>query len=106
MRPEYQRLAELGPMPGDDAPAEVIECYVQLTDTLPVPEAADEIALIVRTFPKNGETFYGVAWALLHCLEASPLWPEAAAGYRQPVYTPEQEWMQTLQRRIDHARGE
>ncbi|WP_425147886.1 hypothetical protein [Deinococcus sp.] len=103
MRPEYQQLDQLGQMPGDEVPSELIDRYVQVTDALPVPESADEIAVIVRTFPKFGQTFQGVAWTLLHCLEASPLWLATAVEYRQQAFGPEDEWMETLQRRIDKA---
>ncbi|WP_424949599.1 hypothetical protein [Deinococcus sp.] len=90
-------------MPSDDAPGEVVDRFVEVTDTLPAPESAEEIGVIVRAFPQHGDTFHGLAWTLLHCLEASPLWPTVAERYRQQAYTPEDEWMDTLLRRLANA---
>lgn len=100
MRPEYRALQRLGQMSEESATQEDIDRFVEATDQLPAPGTEDEIEVILQTLPRNGETYYGVAWTLLHCLEASPLWVRVAGRYERPSYEPEDEWLETLQRRV------
>lgn len=64
----------------DDMPYEALVRAEQLLKELnddPEPLTADEIRALVAILPASGETAYGLAWTVLHRIEASPHWPVA-----------------------------
>lgn len=106
MRLQYAALRRLGRMSEEAATDDQIAHFAEIADHLPVPDTVEEIEVILQSLPLHGETFYGVAWTLLHCLEASPLWLEVAGRYERPTYGPEDEWLETLHRRIANWRSQ
>ena len=101
MRAEYLELQALGQM-CEAADDEIrVQRFVEVIDALPAPDTQVEIESILKTFPSGGDTYFGVAWTLLHTLEASPLWLQLAEQYRP--HDEQDEWLGTLQRRIANA---
>ena len=76
MRPEFQALVRLGPLPPDDALDEDGAWQYQATiDALPARPTAEEAAVLIGILPPDDSTSYGMAWSILHAIEASPSWP-------------------------------
>jgi len=79
IRPEVSELVKLGRFPSEDkAGPEIIKQQEVLLLGLNAssPASNDEVHALVQLFNSNGEdTYYGLAWTLLHLIEKSPGWP-------------------------------
>jgi hypothetical protein len=77
MRPGFEALVQLGPLPADDALDEgTARQYVQAIDAIleMVPTTEEALAL-VGILPPDDSDALELAWPLLHAIEASPGWP-------------------------------
>jgi hypothetical protein len=75
MRREFEHLVGLGPLPANDALDEAAaRLYEEAIDALPVP-TGDEATALLSIFPPDDSTSFGLAWSILHAVEASPAWP-------------------------------
>jgi hypothetical protein len=76
VRHEIENLIQLGPLPADDAlDQEVASRFVEAIDGLPACPTGEEAAALVAILPPDDSTAFGLAWSLLHAIEASPEWP-------------------------------
>jgi hypothetical protein len=77
MRPVVSELAALGRLPTAlDTPQADLDRWVRLLDEarLQAP-TADEIPSLLGLFPVGDDTAFGLAWTVLHAVEACPDWP-------------------------------
>ena len=80
MRHEFSDLVRLGALPADDALDEQeAHRYQAAIEALPPYASAEEAVALVNTLPPDDSTSFGLAWAVLHAIEASPAWPIWAA---------------------------
>ena len=80
MRHEYVELKGLGRLPADDALDESLATSFQaVISALPPPQNDEETLLLIAALPGDDSTAFGLAWGLLHNIEASPTWPIWAA---------------------------
>lgn len=76
MRSEFDELVALGPLPADNAlNEEAAQQYVAAIDALPTLPTAEEVLALVGILPPDDSTSFGLAWSILHAIEASPAWP-------------------------------
>lgn len=83
VRREFEDLLSLGPLPAADALTEQqAEMYGEALRHLPDAPTAEEAAALVGLLPPDETTAFGLAWTLVHAIEASPEWPvwDALAG--------------------------
>ena len=81
MRPEFVALLDLGPLPADDDLDEATaRKYDEAIDgpSAETPTIEEAVALL-GVFPPDDSTAFGLAWSLLHMIEASPGWPPRSA---------------------------
>lgn len=69
-RPSVRRLAELGPLPDEQADESRIAAHERALRDITPPVNADEAALLVTLF--GPDDCYGLAWTLLHLVESTP----------------------------------
>ena len=89
MRKEYRELVALA----TDA-----ERYEKALGRLPGNATAEEAAALVSLLPPDDSTDFGLAWTIIHAIEASSEWPVWVA---LDDGTP---WRTELRRRVDRAR--
>jgi hypothetical protein len=76
MRGQFERLVALGPLPGDDGLDETgARTYVEALDELTEAPTVAEAVALVGLLPPDESTALGLAWSLVHAIEASPEWP-------------------------------
>lgn len=76
MRSEFHELVQLGPRPADDdLDEETARRYVEAIDCLPAKPTTEEAVALVAILPPDDSTAFGLAWSILHAIEASPSWP-------------------------------
>lgn len=76
MRQEVEELIRLGPLPADDAlDEETARRCTDAIDALPVELTAEEAHALIGILPPDDSTAFGLAWSVLHAIEASPSWP-------------------------------
>ncbi|MBS2939748.1 hypothetical protein KDN32_18560 [Nocardioides sp. J2M5] len=76
MRLAFQELLRLGPLPpGDALDEQSAQRYETAIRTLPDGASADEAVALVDMLPSDDSTAFGLAWSVLHAIEASPAWP-------------------------------
>jgi hypothetical protein len=76
MRSEFENLVRLGRLPGDDALDEAAASqFANAIDGLPASPMCEEAAALVAILPPDDSTAFGMAWSILHAIEASPDWP-------------------------------
>ena len=76
MRPEYEQLVRLGPLPtDDDINDQTARPYVEAIDALREGPTAEEALALITVFPSDDSTALELAWGVLHAIEASPSWP-------------------------------
>ena len=81
MRPEFVALLDLGQLPADDDLDEATaRKYDEAIDgpSAETPTIEEAVALL-GVFPPDDSTAFGLAWSLLHMIEASPGWPNGVA---------------------------
>lgn len=64
-------------------------------DALTHPLSRDDICALLPLLPDGGDTASGLNWAVLHAIEASPVWPLWDA-----LKNDDSEWVQILRRRL------
>jgi len=80
MRHEYVELRQLGRLPSNDALDETAAADFQAAiSVLPPPQNEEETLQLIAALPEDDSTAFGIAWGLLHNIEASPGWPIWAA---------------------------
>lgn len=76
MRPEFRELLRLGQLPSDDDLSDdEASRFVNALDGLPSAPAAEEAVALVSMLPSDDSTSLGLAWSVLHAIEAAPEWP-------------------------------
>ena len=74
IREQIQQLANLGPLPDEQAATEEqLAAYQTLFEGIVRPVSNEEAKLLVGLF--GPDTCYGGAWTLLHLIETAPQWP-------------------------------
>ena len=69
-------LLRLGPLPAGDAlDEETAGQYARAIDSLPPTPTEDEVVVLLGIFPPDDSTAFGLAWSVLHAIEAAPAWP-------------------------------
>ncbi len=101
MRQQVRELVALGPLPADDvAEEDELEQYHQLLESVyrAKPVTDEEARALVKLFPPDGDTCFGLAWTLVHLVETAPGWPlaDCLAG--------DGEWLRRLHNRAENAR--
>jgi hypothetical protein len=76
VRQAFQDLVSLGPLPANDAlDAQFAQRYEEAIESLPPTPTAEEAAALVDLLPSDEGTAFGLAWSIVHVIEASPAWP-------------------------------
>ena len=74
IRPEIEELERLGPLPADDDDDPGIDRKLfdveHLLAAVDPPVTVEEARVLAALFPRDGGTCYGLAWSLLHLIEA------------------------------------
>jgi hypothetical protein len=52
-----------------------VHLYRAALAVLPSPPTRDEVIALLDVFPLDDATMFGLAWTLLHYVEAAPDWP-------------------------------
>src|SRR5690348_3929897 len=96
MRQEVRALLELGPMPSEDGTTpEQVNAYEEQIKRLTKPVSDDEARALIQILPQGqSDSYFGLAWTVLHLIESSPHWPltDALQG--------DTEWIWLLRQRI------
>jgi len=94
MRPEIQRLIDLGPLPAEaEASLEYLREAESLLRTIRKPVSNEEARALILLFGPS-DSCYGFAWSLLHLIESAPGWPIADC-----LEKPKNEWVASLRDR-------
>jgi hypothetical protein len=76
MREEIQELLRLGQLPsGDDLGEEEASQFADAIDGLPSSLTAAEAVALTSILPADDSTSFGLAWSVLHAIEAASGWP-------------------------------
>ncbi len=68
MRDEITKLIQLGPFPNETSVTpEIVDQYAELIDVISPPVSLDEAKSLLTLF--GTDTFFGVAWSLVHLIE-------------------------------------
>jgi hypothetical protein len=77
MREEVVKLIQLGSFPNEtSATPEIIDQYADLIDKISPPVSLDEAKSLLTLF--GTDTFFGLAWSLVHLIETCPEWSAKA----------------------------
>ena len=69
-------MVALGPLPAAEGLDETgARPYVEALDQLTETPTAEEAVALVALLPPDESTALGLAWSLVHAIEASPEWP-------------------------------
>lgn len=99
MRAEVRELAEMGPLPANDAAAEDVvrlEEYQGLLESIEKPVSDDEARVLIRLF--GPDDCFGLSWALVHLVESAPGWP-----LFDDMHDADGEWLQLLRDRAERG---
>jgi hypothetical protein len=76
MREEIRELLRLGRLPSEDDLGELdASQFTDAIEGLPPAPTPEEAVALVSLLPSDDSTSFGLAWSLLHAIEASPEWP-------------------------------
>jgi len=85
MRIDVEALIGLGRLSSDATVAELEQLQRLLDSISDLSLARDEIAGLLQILPAEQDDCFGLAWTVVHRIEASPVWPtealDAARGY-------------------------
>jgi hypothetical protein len=97
VRAPYAELVRRGVFPDerDAGPAEVSQREAMVR-ALPTPPMEEETRALVPLF--GNDSFFGLAWSLLHLIEADPAWP-----YWDELTDLSNPWRARLYRRLVNA---
>ncbi len=74
MRKEVEKLLSLGAFPAEAATtADQVKLVEQAVAAIHAPVTDDEAVELVKLF--GPDTYFGLAWTLLHLVETAPSWP-------------------------------
>jgi hypothetical protein len=74
MREEVSKLVALGPMPDEHSTTvEQVEAFEALLTAIAKPVTDDEARALTKLF--GPDSYYGLAWTMLHLIETAPSWP-------------------------------
>lgn len=93
MREAIERLARLGPIPGESDDEAAIEEWEALLLGLSKPVTDAEAEALVKIFPPDSA--YGLGFTLLHLVESAPSWSPLIAERID-----EGEWRDTAMKRL------
>jgi hypothetical protein len=92
MRPEIQMLEKMGRFPAEaGVTADDVDERDALLTAIEKPLTDEEACVLVRLF--GPDSFFGVAWEMLHLIETAPGWPLVEC------LTDDNEWIEDLKRR-------
>lgn len=97
VRRGVQELVDAGPVPSEDADAEVIAEAERLLERVVAPVTDHEAQCLVLAF--GDDDCYGLAWTLLHLIETAP-------GAQTAKYSVNGDnmWVTLLNARVEFAR--
>ena len=75
VQPAVAELLSLTPVLADDVEFAIIERATPILDRLTHLLSQADIRALFSLLPPGGDTAYGLNWAILHAIEASPSWP-------------------------------
>lgn len=76
MREDFRQLLRLGQLPAEEGLDEEEACrFVDAIDALQSAPTAEEAVALVSVLPPDDSTSLGLAWSVLHAIEAAPEWP-------------------------------
>jgi len=94
MRPEIERLVQLGPLPPEPAASiEYLREAEKLILAVSKPVTNEEARALVTLFGPP-DSCYGLAWSVLHLIESAPGWPMVDC-----LENPNNEWVVSLRDR-------
>jgi hypothetical protein len=105
MRQGIRDLLALGPFPPETSgnedetfiyPDELVDTYADLIGQIERPVTDDEARALITLF--GPDTFYGVAWSLLHTIETAPGWPLVDV-----LQDTANEWVARLRQRAENS---
>ena len=95
-----EQLLKLGPFPDENTVTqEEIDAYHTLLNTF-VPPISDVDAVSLVALFGEDDTFYGLAWTMLHLIESAPGWPILSSLKDESKY-----WITFLRKRIVNKYG-
>ena len=73
----YLELRALGRLPADGAAPDEssVARFQEVLEAVRAPQSDEEVLVLVNALPTDDSTAFGLAWAIVHKVEASPLWP-------------------------------
>jgi len=99
VRPEAEKLVELGPLPDEEmATVEELKQCEALLHLIERLVTAEEAKALVGLFGPDG--CYGLTWSLLHLIETAPGW----LLWECLPQDSENEWIQRLRLRLENVR--
>jgi hypothetical protein len=80
VRPEIATLQSLGPLPDEawvinNSSLELLKRYEELIGSIHAPMSDEEACSLTSLFPNDDSSTFGLAWSVLHLIEAAPGWP-------------------------------
>jgi hypothetical protein len=70
-----KRLHDIGGQLTDRMDDRQLAAATYAIDALSHPLSAEDIRALLLLLPSDGDTASGLNWAILHAIEASPVWP-------------------------------
>lgn len=94
MREEIAKLIQMGPFPSETIVIpEDVDHYANLLNAISSPVSLDEAKSLLVLF--GTDTFFGLAWTLVHLIESCPDWSaEALLGVSDNI------WISLLRERL------
>jgi hypothetical protein len=98
IRHQVTELVQLGAFPSeDDADQAQIKRQQQLLEGIEAPVSDDEARELIKVF--GPDTYYGLAWTVLHLVEGAPNWPLPDC-----LESVDNQWIQILRRRLENTK--
>jgi hypothetical protein len=98
IRREVEEFVHLGRLPSEDASVEDLAAHQTALQRIARPVSPEEAEVLMRCFPRNDESCYGLAWRLLHLLET------AGESLELPREPPDEPWLARLWKAAERGR--
>ena len=93
-----RKLSAIAPQLTDALDSDQLAAASAQIDALIHPLQPDDIRVLVRLLPPDGDVAAGLNWTLLHTIEAAPVWP-----MWDLLDDKDNEWVQTFLLRLANA---
>ena len=98
MQPAVEELVKIGQLPSEvDPDVELLKRIENLLEQVEQPVADDEARALAKLF--GPDNCFGLAWTLLHIIEAAPGWP-----LQDVLSGPRNLWIDTLAQAASNQR--